>query len=140
MWFLKSFLASPSCEPVQSLTIYRTFQSLQPDVQVLSPEGAGDFTFGLHSHHVGGSRPEGTPGKNSQIKQPSVQEPRALDTKSDITSFLLTPLSCPAVLAYSATPSHPLSAVWRDSGEAGIQAFTLLPEEPVRESQPEIQK
>ena len=134
MWFLKPSLASLSREPTPPLPTYRMFQSLRPEVQLLSPEGAGDCTLGLHSHHTEGNRPERRPGESSRAKLTFGSGAQSPGTQS-----LMLPPCFAAVAASSATPSPPPSAVWRDSGEAGVQAFTPLPEKPVRESQPETQ-
>lgn len=91
-------------------------------------EGAGDCTLRFHCHHTGDSRPEWEPGGNSQARLIFGSRAQSPGTQSlNITSFVLTPLSDLVTLAYGAAPSPQPSAVWRNSGEGGVQAYTLFP-------------
>lgn len=131
------FFAPLSCAPTQALLTNRAFQSLQPEILHLAPEGSGSLRLGLHSNHAGNSRP----AENSQasvalliIQLNFGPEAWSPGTRSPTLNFILTIiLLCSHYLLYGVTPSpwsSRSSAIWSNS-EVGVRALAQLPEEPL---------
>lgn len=116
-WFLIFLFVPLSCEPAQALLTNRAFQSLQPEILHLAPEATGNLRLGLHSNHIGNSRPVERPAENSQastalliIQLNFVPEAWSPGTQSPTLNFILTLLCYAAIVSYMElllAPGHP---------------------------------